>query len=1106
MLTLILGRGKSGKTSMLLEAVRACPAQGMAQRIVIVPEQLSHQTERRLGAICGDSVSFVSEVLSFTRLQNRVSSMYGGSARKSLDKGGRILTAKLALATIGSQLKVFASAAGRADFLGSVLATVDELKSYEIGEKRLLEASRETEGLLAQKLRELGIILGAYNALMAQGTCDPRDKLELLRAQLLETDYAWERYFFVDGFTDYSAQEMGILEALLRRGKHLTVTVPCDPEEEGAEPFGPGRETATRLMGLGRAVGTAVEVIPAGYGRRLPEALTYLEKNLFIYAAPAFSGPTRGITLVAAQDALEECRRCVAALKGYAMEGLRWRDMLVAVGEPERYAPLMEALCREGGVPLYTGMKTPITAHPAAAFLLCALEAAVEGMDTDTVIAYLRTGYSGIGPDDCDALENYAYTWAIRGSRWQRTWTEHPEGYDGRFTPETQAELARLNALRETALGPLLRLMTGLRSAGNVRAQVLAVYGFLEETGLYQKITEELSRLTRQGKQEEAQETAQVFNTLVDCLQQLSDVLGETAQSSGELLKLLRLALEQYELGTIPAVLDAVQLGALETVRGMEPKILFVLGANEGVLPAVPSGGSLLTERERGILENDLNITLAPDSEGAMARELLRLYGALTAPTQGLWVSYALSAGGESLSPSFVPGRLQALFPDLTLQTGASPAETALTSKALAQVYFAAEEQGQRDLQQVIRAAAAQLPELEQEMVSAKAATVPRELLIPTELSGRLFGTPVILTASRLDQYGSCPLSFFLRYGIKARPRKEATFDAAEFGTFLHYILEKTLGELSRRPQITALAPEESQTLVERYMEPYLTERLGQVDCLSPRQRYLYRRNSQEAEILLRELSQELAQSDFRPCALELKFGGSSPLPALEITGSRGKGRLDGTIDRVDLWQTQGRDYIRVIDYKSGTKKFDYTDLYGGVGMQLLVYLFSLEHSGLPGIAAHPLPAGALYFPAKRSFVSVEQPTDQDTVDELRRKSGIRQTGVVLGEEPVLYAMEHDPKYLPIRRRGDLGDYALSGEALHTLDDFIQRQMAQVVDNICAGHFAPAPFYRGQSHDPCQWCDYGDVCQKDRKFRQSHYHPTLKAADFWNLIGGEEHG
>lgn len=1106
MLTLILGRGKSGKTSMLLEAVRTCPAMGMAQRIVIVPEQLSHQTERKLSAVCGDGISFVSEVLSFTRLQNRVSSIYGGGARKSLDKGGRILTAKLALSAVHSQLKVFAAASGRADFLGSMVSTVDELKSYSIGEKQLLEASRSTEGLLSQKLLELSVILGAYNAVMAQGTCDPRDKLELLRRQLMETDYASARHFFVDGFTDYSTQELGILDALLRRGAHLTVTVPCDPENRN--PFGPGEETVARLVRLASSAGVSVEVLQAAHRRRLPEALTYLEQHLFSYDAPPYSGDAHGISLTVAQDFLAECRHCVAELRRYAMKGFRWRDMAVAVGNAEQYGPTLEALCREAKVPLYTGIKTPITAHPAVAFLLCALEAVTEGMDWNTVTAYLRTGYSGIGADDCDALENYAYTWSIRGSKWQRPWTEHPEGYDGRFTEDTKEELSRLNQLRAAAVGPLLRLMTGLRTAGNTRGQVLTVYGFLEETKLYDQISRQLGDLAQQGNQEAAQETAQIFNTLVDCLQQLSDVLGETSQSSGEFVKLLRLALEQYELGTIPAVLDAVQFGTVDAVRGTEPKILFVLGANEGVIPAVPTGGSLLTERERSILEDDLNMTLAPDSEGAMERQLLQLYGALTAPTQQLHVSYALRSGGESLSPSFMIDRLQALFPGLTAQSGDAPAEDAVTVKSLAELYFTAGEQGEADLQTAIRATASRVPALEQELVSAKSASLPRELLISSELSKKLFGAPVLLTASRLDQYGNCPLSFFLNYGIRAKARKEASFDAAEFGTFLHYILEKTVGDLSRRQEIAPLDPAECRILVHQHMAPYLQERMQHAESLSVRQQYLYRRNSQEAEILLREISQELSQSDFRPCAMELKFGGKSPCPSLEISGQQGCGRLDGTVDRVDLWRTPAQDYIRIIDYKSGTKKFDYTDLYGGVGMQLLLYLFALERSGLPGISAYPVPAGALYFPAKRSFVSVEEPTDQETVDNLRRKNGIKQTGVVLGEAPVLQAMEHDgeAKYLPIRKKGGPGDYALSLAQLHTLDEFIQQQMAAVVDKICAGQFSPAPFYRGQSHDPCQWCDYTDICQKDQKFRQAHYRPTLKPADFWDLIGGEGRG
>ena len=1110
MLTLILGRAKSGKTTRLLQAVKDCTAEAMASRILIVPEQLSHQTERQLGAMCGDKISFVAEVLSFTRLSSRVFSLFGGGARQSLDKGGRILTARLALDSIHSQLKVFASAAGRADFLSSMVSMIDELKTYGVTPERLLDASVQVEGAFAQKLLELSLILGAYNAVMAQGACDPRDKLSLLKAKLQTSDYAQSRHFFVDGFTDFSQQELEILAVLLARSQGVTVTVPCDSLTEGDRLFDPGRETALRLVRMAKDLGQQVKLVTAEYARDIPQELRYLEQNLYQYAAVPYDAPCPALTLTCAADPLKECRHCAASMRRAAMKGMRWRDMQVAAGDTQRYGPLMEAVCREYGIPLYTGMKNTVTAHPATAFLLCALEAATEGMETDTVLAYLRTGYSGVGSDDCDALENYAYTWSIRGSKWQKAWTEHPDGYDGRYTEDTKAQLDTLNDLRQRAVGPLLHLSTSLKAAGNTRGQIEAIYQFLEETRLWEQVSAQLEVMTAQGQQEQAQETAQIYNTLLECLQQTVSVLGQTAQSGGELLRILRLALGQYELGTIPATLDAVSFGAIDAVRGSEPKYLWVLGLNEGVVPGTVAGGSLLTERERGILLNQLDIALAPDSEGALKRELLQIYSAFTAPTEYLGLSYPTGEAGEDLQPSFLVGRIQNLFPQITLESAAQSVTDVMTPGGLAELYLVAENQGQTDLMAAIRRTAQEVPELEQEIINAKSASLPRQLQVSQDLTAKLFGTPIALTASRLDELGNCPLGFFLNYGLKARARKEASFDAAEYGTFLHYILEKTVGDIANEQMALPLTKSQSQALVERYMEPYLAQRLQNVQELSARDKYLYDRNQQEATGLLTEISQEFSVSEFRPRAFELRFGDGKVLGPLEVQGRLGQGHLDGTVDRADLWTGPGGDYLRIVDYKSGTKKFDFTDLTGGVGMQMLLYLFALEQAGIPGVSEHPIPAGVLYFPAKRKLLSSDTPLDEVATDKLRQKDGDKRSGLLLADETVLEAMEQGVggQYLPVKKKknGGLGDYAVTPAQMKILKDYVKKRMGQAVDQIVDGKFDPAPFYRGQSHDPCRWCDYGDVCQKDEKFRKEHYVPSITAADFWKLIGGDDHG
>ena len=377
-------------------------------------------------------------------------------------------------------------------------------------------------------------------------------------------------------------------------------------------------------------------------------------------------------------------------------------------------------------------------------------------------------------------------------------------------------ELDRLNELRTQAVGPLMTLTAALKSAGNIRGQVQAVYQFMEDTALFRQISKQVQRQTEAGELEAAQETAQIWNALMECLQQIVSVLGETAQSSGELWKLLALSLSQYQVGTIPAVLDAVHFGGVDSIRGMEPKMLYVLGANEGVIPASPQSGSLLTERERGILLREMDMELAPDSEGAMERQLLQLYSAITSPTERLCVSYVTSAGGEQLQPSFLVGQLQALFPVLTIRQIRGGLEDAMTAEALTELYFFGRESGETDTVQAIRLASDEVPDLDQAIGDAKAASEPRELTVSETLSRRLFGSPVALTASRLDALGNCPLNFFLQYGLKARPRKEASFDAAEFGTFLHYILEKTVGTMTRENLPLPLQGEESSALVAR--------------------------------------------------------------------------------------------------------------------------------------------------------------------------------------------------------------------------------------------------------------------------------------------------
>ncbi|MDD6022867.1 MAG: PD-(D/E)XK nuclease family protein [Oscillospiraceae bacterium] len=1096
MLTIIYGRAKTGKTQLLLQQVKTADTTAMASRILIVPEQLSHQTERKLSAHCGDPISYVSEVLSFTRLTSRVFSLYGGGARQVLDNAGRILTAQMALSGILSQLKVFASAAGRPEFLSGVVELIDELKSYHITREQLEEAASETTGQFSEKLREIGLILSAYEGLTAQGAADPRDQLTRLAGKLQSGDYGQGRRFYVDGFTDFSTQELRVLEILLQESGSMTVTVLCD-DPYGSDPlFAPGRETLHRLLKMAQDCGQQVELIRADYRRPVPEAFTYLEQKLLSFDDVSFSRRQNAVRTVSCRDRLEEARACAAAIRDHAMQGMRYRDMMICCGGEELYRGLLKSVFSELNIPLYTSEKTPVLSHPAIGFVLLSLDAALNGMETETVCACMKTGYSGLSDDSCDNLENYAITWAIRGSKWERDWVQHPDGLDGRDTEESRLALAALNQDR-MRLQPLFTLRRELRNAGTVRGQIEALFHYLEETDLCGRLEQEIAGGESAGDLSYVQYTGQVWETLISCLQQIDNVSGQQTPREDYLLRILKLSLGQYQLGAIPSSLDCVTFGTVAAVRGNEPKLLYVLGMNEGLIPAVPSGGSLLTERERGILRDQMNITLAPDAEGVYQRELLKVYGAFSAPTEYLYLSLAGEDMGTALSASFLMERICSLFPDSPMTP---PAEFGLSAETAAQRYLSALD----DPEDASGAAAigkvmGQCDELHKKIAQGQLLARERELLVLPAHSAGLFGLPVPLTASRLDELGKCPLEYFLDYGLKAKVRKEATFDAAEFGTFVHYILEKSIPEwvdAKRGP----LELSESTVIVEGHLESYSQSRFTEEER-SARDRYLFWRNGEEASLLLRDISQELSKSQFVPCSYELYFGGKDGPKAVDVSGTLGAGRLTGMVDRADLWRSEAGDFIRIIDYKSGSKKFDYTDLYGGVGMQMLLYLFALEQSGIQGVTEHPVPAGVLYVPAKHAF-SKDGDSEEADSDPLRR------SGLILGEEPVLEAMESGDRsqYLPIGANRKRNDYTVSRQQMGILRDFVEGKMSHAVDRILGGDFSPEPFYCGKSKDPCGYCDYADVCQKDPQFRRKFYHKALSAKDFWEKIGGEEDG
>lgn len=1085
MLQILMGETLSDLRQAVLRRIADGAAAGVDGQLLLVPEQLSHEMERHLCQVGGDTISRFAEVLSFSRLAGRVSSLYGGTAHKTLDGGGRLIAMAAALEAVASRLKLYSTGFQKPDFLLKLLTLVDELKSSIIRPENLRQTAARLEGRLALKLEELSLIQESYCAVCETMGRDPRDRLELLRSQLLDHDYITGRTVWLLGFTDFTGQELSVLEALLPQAERVCVAL---LENAGSLT----EQTLCRLRSLETDQTAAIVHLPKT--RYTSDALDYLRQNLFAAGTKTFDGGTDALHLHHSARAYGACLDVAGRLRHLAEDGYRYRDMAVCCTDLAAYRPLLTSILERYGIPAYYAGSRDILREPVIGMVLAALDAATGGMEADDVLRFLKTGLSPVSLAQCDRLERYVRTWRIRGKHWNEVWDMHPDGYGAVIKDETRAVLEQLNDLRIRAVGPLLRLRQSMDEADDTAAQTLALYDFLKEIDL----AGTLERLGEQSRDEsqlqKAQEYGQLFDILSGALEQLYHVLGKTVRKSEDFARLLGALLSQYEVGTIPASLDSVLVGDPAALRFSQERFLFILGAEDGQFPPYQSDIDLLTEQERLQLQS-AGLPVSGIRDERMDRELVRIGQVLSGCTDKLYVNFCTD------QPSHLFQRMSALFPTCPV---------ALDDAAPA-IWFT----DVRDMGVLLARSEAieVLENLPLPAVREAAQTVSQRAAHRLgSLSGQtvqqLYGKTLYLSASRIDQFAACRCAYFLNYGLGLKKPKEAAFDAPIYGTFVHAVLEQTARLVTQEGGFRAVSEERLLEIARNVMETLCDETMLSLLRQSERFSYLYGRNLSEIEAVVLELGRELRQSDFNPVGFEVEFSAVGDLPPVEIHGNQATALLSGFVDRVDLYTLGNVTYARVVDYKTGKKSFDYTDVLCGMGMQMLIYLFALEDGGEKLFGKPVKPAGVLYFPARRPVLTATSKlTDEDAA--LKRATEQIRKGLVLNDELVLSAMEHyekSPVFLPfkINSKGELsGDLADRSE-LHLLRRHVERTLRQMADQIASGSVEPNPVVRGADSSPCDYCDYVQVCH--RAAGQIEVRPMAKTSrsEFWTRLSREE--
>lgn len=1104
MLTILMGRAKTGKSDWVLR--RIAQLGDSSQQILLVPEHASHAAEVDLCAVGGDTASRHGEVLSFHRLSNRVLGITGGLSDVTLDAGGKLLTLQKALCEVSPELKIYRRPSRKAAFLEELLSLFDELRSYDVSPEALAEKATEVSGATADKLTDLSLLYGAYDARLHRPGFDARDRMCKLREHLEESGYIDGKDVFIDGFTYFNAQELAVLSILLRRANSVTVTLLGESGGGRSELFDVAYRTRDQLVRLAQDAGSDSEIIYTAAGaERTP--LRLLEQGFFGESEP-WNDPTGAIRLREAEDAFAEVEQAAADIRRLVAAGTcRYRDIAVTARNMADYESVIESVFERYEIPTYHSRRSDILETPAMALITGALAAVTEGCEYEDVFRYLKTGLAGLTPDECDRLENYALTWDIHGGMWLRDveWTANPDGYGAPWDDRRQAQLAQINALRQRVRRPLSLLSEGLKAADTARGKVEALYRFLEDLHLQQTLEEQMRRLTEVGAVQRAEETAQLWEILCLCLDQFVEILGEEPLDTDEFVRLLRQVMTQYSVGTIPVSLDQVTVSEMTRNDRHTVKYLFLLGANDHVLPAQGASGGILNDDDRDEL-SALGVHLSPRGMEQLSIELQNLYAALAQPTEGLTVSYPVSdVSGSELRPAFVVGRIRRLFPTVKIERDDGDKDYRLTAPIPALETVGGREDG------ALRRHFAATGRFTAQLAAMDAAREQGRGRLSRPAVTSLYGSRFFLSASRVERLNSCHFAYFMEYGLRARERTKAAFDAPQIGTFLHYLLENVTREAMARGGFAQVSDEDLRTLTDRYIRLYAEQEYRNFDQRSARFRYLFARLKATAWSVVQETAEELRHSDFVPLEFELSFGDRGTLPAVVITEPDSELRITGKVDRVDGWIRDETLYLRVVDYKTGKKSFDLAEVRMGLDLQMLLYLFTLQREGKAHFGREIEPAGVLYLPARDQVLAAERNVTPEQLTALRERT-LRRSGLLLDSPTVLEAMEHEalsePHYLPLRvnRAGDISGGVASAAQLGKLSRYVDRLLHQISRELRDGNIDADPCCHSEEDRFCQYCPWASAChfEDGRGGDHLHYITPVKPEEFWNQLEKEE--
>lgn len=1117
------GAGKSTRIyTEILERAKEEPARNF---LIIVPDQFTMQTQKELVTHPANTRKGIMniDVLSFGRLSHRIFEEVGKKDIPVLDDTGKSLVLRKVAGQLKEELPYLGSHLDKQGYIHEVKSAISEFMQYGIGvgDVQVLMDYAKKRGALFYKLKDLQLLYQGFTEYIHQKFITTEETLDLLRNALHKSAIIKDSVIVFDGFTGFTPIQNRVIQELMVLAEEVILTVTLDTKENPFEQDGEqklfhlSKKTVADLTKLAEEAGVKrgedIYVDYRGehrFSKNPP--LAHLESTLFRYPLTPYPEETgETLHLFAATTVKEEARQTAIQIqKLIREEGYQYRDIAVVCGDLEGYAEQIQAEFDLLQIPCFVDRTRGIVLNPLTEYIKSALEVLIKDFSYESVFRYLRSGLAGFEPEEIDILENYCVQTGIRGkSKWSKQFTHK--------TAQMQEDVEALFTLDEMRK----RLMEELEPLTEKKLKsaeecVEALYAFLVKNKAAEKLIVYEENFNRQGDLVRAREYAQVYRLVMELLEQIMGLLKEEPMDIKEFKEILEAGFGEIEVGTIPQNVDRVAVGDIERTRLKQVKVLFLMGANDGNIPRSAGKGGIISDIDREFLRQS-ELELAPSPREQMYIQRLYLYLNMTKPSDRLYLSYAAMNGeGKSIRPSYLVGTLQQIFPNLTVTyPEQEPVLSQIYSPEAGMPYLAGalreyamygssanmqgangkeasggaeHAQGTGDIFTLYRAYETQDAYGDILLKLTDAAFYRYEHGgLHKEVARALYGQILRNSVTRLETYASCAYRQFLQYGLALREREEFAFESVDMGNIFHGVLEGFSHKLEESPYTWFDFPEEfAKKTVEETLNLYAAGYGDTVLYSSARNEYALKRMKRILNRTVETLQYQLKKGSFTPKSYEMSFSSVSDLESVNIKLSEDeKMHLLGKIDRVDTCELQDRLFVKIIDYKSGTRKFNLAALYYGLQLQLVVYMnAAMDREKRKNPDKEVIPAAMLYYRVQDPFVAEDA---EHTPEEINAKvlEALRCGGVVNSEDAIVGRLDGETEtksdVVPIeyKKDGTLSSRSsvMTGEELKEISAFVNKKVRQLGKEILDGNIEVNPYKSGQE-SACTYCAFKGVC------------------------------